>query len=87
MKQKQKKYSGGLKQVRGKKQQEAITGRQEQNRTHKASFKSGAQDARDSDGLVTVTSPKGTMRSPAAEEMSKRAAVKRPGKEGQTNAE
>jgi hypothetical protein len=57
---------------------EALLGRND-NLKSKAKFKSGAQDARDTDGLVTVTQPKGTMRSPAAQAMSKRAAVKRPG--------
>jgi hypothetical protein len=70
-------YLGGRKNLRGEKQVEAETNRQERNRSHKARFKDGSQDARNGDGLVTVTSPKGTMRSPAAQAMSKRAAVKR----------
>lgn len=63
----QKTYVGGRKpkDARGPKQTEAQDGRQQQNRNHKADFRSG----------------KGTMRSPAALAMSKRAAVKRPGKE------
>jgi len=81
------KYLGGRKNVRGEMQQEAQDGRQQQNRNHKADFKSGKQDGRDSDGLVTVTLPKGTMRSPAARAMSHRTAVARPGKAGQTNAQ
>ena len=81
------KYLGGRKNVRGEMQQEAQDGRQKQNRDHKENFKSGAQDGRDSDGLVTVTQPKGTMRSPASQAMSHRTAVARPGKAGQTDAQ
>jgi hypothetical protein len=81
------KYLGGRKNVRGDMQQEAQDGRQRQNRNHKASFKSGAQDARDSDGLFTVTQPRQVKRSPAARAMSHRTAVARPGKAGQTDAQ
>ena len=81
------KYSGGRKAIKGPMQVEAQNARQRQNRDHKADFKSGKQDGRDSDGLVTVTWPKGTMRSPAARAMSHRTAVARPGKAGQTDAQ
>jgi hypothetical protein len=76
---KKKLYSGGRKPkaVRGPMQQAAETGRQEQNRNHKAAFKDGRQDARDTDGLVTVTQPRGTMRSPASQAESKRQPVPR----------
>jgi hypothetical protein len=65
---------------------QALAGRVE-NRSAKAAFKDGSQDARDTDGLLTVTVKPGTMRSPAAKAMSKRAAVKRPGKAGQADAQ
>jgi hypothetical protein len=76
---KKKLYSGGRKPkaLRGPMQQAAQDGRQDQNRNHKSAFKDGRQDARDSDGLVTVTAPKGTMRSPAAQAESKRQPVTR----------
>lgn len=54
----------------------ALLGRND-NLSCKRSFKDGSQDARDTDGLHTVTVPKGTMRSPAAEAESKRQPVKR----------
>jgi hypothetical protein len=47
------------------------------NLAHKKNFKDGSQDARDTDGLHTVTVSKGTMRSPAARAESKRQPVKR----------
>lgn len=70
-------HAGGRKVIQGPLQTEAQTGRQDQNRSAKADFKSGAQDARTTDGVVTVGPGRGLMRSPAAKAESKRAAVKR----------